>query len=405
MSQHHLARIFVLNTFFKACSILRFTDSAYIRPMSHPHSNPMPSGNNTSVQDSLLDIGLRSIETVTRVVPCPGDPSSLIELFRAFGQPLRNRTLADPPHDSQIFFNRCPFDISIAVGGPSPSIRFEIETQTVNPSLREYNNAAEHSIRAACERFGLDPTVFEQIRDILGHEWSIHPSGRISASGELYGKVYIMRHYRFQHAFVRWREVFTLLGHESAIASLERVLSTGFDIGVIAIDLLPPGQKPGVELYVATGPPRLIDQKELEQLGEAGAGYVSGDATKFVESLLGSAPWWGGVYCPVLVSYLIGADSIVTPTFFVPFPVKEGDRLLNDLEVSERVNRTLALFGLPTEPYTAALHALADRPLTETSSLHYFIGLRHHNGKPLMATYFTPPIFGEQVAHSLPVEA
>jgi hypothetical protein len=371
------------------------------------NSNPIlkHAEERASSEESLLDIGLRSIEKVTRVVPGAGDPAQLVELFRAFGEPLRERKISDPAHDSQIFFNRCPFDISVVVGGQNPSVRFEIETQTINPSLRDYNRAAETSIRNASDRFGLDPTVFEKIRDILGHEWSIHPSGRISANGELYGKAYIMRHYRFQHAFVHWREVFALLGHESAIASLERVLATGFEIGVIAVDILPHGQKPTLEIYVATGPPRLLNQTDLEMLGEAGAGYVQGDATKFVGSLLGSPPWWGGVYCPVLVSYVVDADSIMSPTFFVPFPVKEGERLLDDQEISNRVIRTHALFGLPDGPYKAALDALSDRPLTETSSLHYFVGLRHQNGKPLIGSYFTPPIFGEHVGNSLPVEA
>ncbi|MFM9026906.1 MAG: hypothetical protein ACKOQ6_02805, partial [Bacteroidota bacterium] len=100
----------------------------------------------------------------------------------------------------------------------------------------------------------------------------------------------------------------------------------------------------------------------------------------------------------------VGSDSIVAPTFFVPFPVKEGDRLLDDQEVSNRVRRTLSLFGLPDDPYNLALDALAERPLSETSSLHYFVGLRHHNGKPLIATYFTPPIFGERIGNSLPIE-
>ncbi|MFM9057232.1 MAG: hypothetical protein ACKOQY_11215 [Bacteroidota bacterium] len=370
------------------------------------NSNPIlkHTEEGTPSEESLLDIGLRSIEKVTRVVHGAGDSSQLVELFRALGEPLRDRVLSGPAHDSQLFFNRCPFDISIAIGGPSPSIRFEIETQTAKPSLREYNRAAETSIRNTSDQFGLDPSIFEQIRDILGHEWSIHPSGRISAAGELYAKAYIMRHYRFEHAFVRWREVFTLLGHESAIASLEHVLATGFEIGVIAVDILPHGQKPTIEVYIATGPPRLIDQAELERLGEAGIGYVQGDATKFVESLLGSPPWWGGIYCPVLVSYVVGSDSIVAPTFFVPFPVKEGDRLLDDQEVSNRVRRTLSLFGLPDDPYNLALDALAERPLSETSSLHYFVGLRHHNGKPLIATYFTPPIFGEHIGNSLPIE-
>jgi hypothetical protein len=314
--------------------------------------------------------------------------AALREALACFG----DRRAGDTPVASSLFINGCPFDLSVSFGARANEVRFEVETQTLPPSVEGFNQATRALLARVSRAGAHDPARFLRLWAALGHEWLAHPGARVTA-GETTWKCYLTTHYRFRERFTRWEAALDALALPAAAARLrDFVRASGWVFTGFGCSLIPGDEE--VEVYLMPPWKAAVSPADIEAVAAIAIGHHAGDFAAFVTDLLGPTPRRIGPPGALNVSFVADRSGLHTPTCFVPMPI-DLDRSgtpSSDALVAERVRAVLHRLGTGTAAYDRALSALAVAPLETTHLLHYFVSLRRKQGEPRLAVYFTPSV-------------
>ncbi len=135
-----------------------------------------------------------------------------------------------------------------------------------------------------------------------------------------------------------------------------------------------------VKVYITHSKPTV---EHLESLMTVCPNYVSGEAHRFCQTMMGSNITFGSRSPLTCFAFTSGNDA---PPFNVTLQLPLRDYVDNDAIAKQRIENFLS--STDRKIYKTILAAIADRPLEAGVGLHSFVSFTRYKGQPRTALYF-----------------
>lgn len=320
------------------------------------------------------------------------DKTNAVALFGLLSETWGQRPLSSGPEwASDITGDHSPYEFSLAFDGDRSELRFLMEVQT-QPMTME---SAWRASLDACERLSREFDIpLERLREVqdlfepkspdlrfaLWHAVCLRPGEPPDI------KIYLNPNAQGPEvAAIRVQEALARLGFSNTWKFLStEVLRPRDRLAYFSLDLSR-NTSARVKIYIAS--PGLTAD-EAEQLMETGPGYVSGEARRFCRNVLGGDGPFEGRSAGTCFAFTEEHDERpYTATLHLPLT----GYVENDMQPA----RALLGYLGPSQARTlsAALAAVAARPLDAGAGLIQWASMRWHGSQSRMTTYLCPEAY------------
>ena len=349
---------------------------------------------------SARQYGLQQVARLCDAIKLPEhEKAAAVRLFGLLSESWAQRPLSSGPEWlSDITGDHSPYEFSLAFDGRRCELRFLMEVQS-HPMTME---SAWGASLEACERLSREfDAPLERLREVqhlfepkcsdlrfaLWHAVCLRPSEPPDI------KIYLNPNAQGPEvAAERVEEALARLGFTNTWKFLStRVLKPRDRLAYFSLDLSR-NTSARVKIYLAQ--PGLTAD-EAEQLMETDSGYVSGEARVFCRNILGGdGPFdrhTGGT------CFAFTADRNERPyTTTLHLPLT--GYVENDLQPARALSRYLA--PSQADMLSAALAAVAARPLESDAGLIQWASMRWNDGGSRLTTYLCPEAYRAFAPHS-----
>jgi DMATS type aromatic prenyltransferase len=371
-------------------------------------NEPLPVDGASVAHRTFAEFGAERLDALCNGLGAPSASRELVELFRLLVRPWgAHRIGTVPRYVSNVADDQAPFELAIALSNGPPEIQVYVDPQGEPPTPRANLAAARDLLGVVADRFGVSLERFRAIESLFlpenpGPPFALWIGGSWTPGRDILLKIYLNPQVRGRAAAPEViREAMQHLGLGAAWRCVERTLSVrdGRDeLGIVALDLAPSGPT-RLKLYIRhhrASVPLILPVAQLT--GE----FEPND----VETFYGSLSETQGPFLDKPIATVFAfreAGSAAPEAVTLAFPI--GKYVANDEIARERIQRCLRAFGLPTDAYERAIHALAIRPLTARAGIHAHVTLRRLASGPRLGVYFASEAYGdmrwpEQPPHS-----
>lgn len=342
-------------------------------------------------------------ERLSALCDAAGDRSALEELSRLFSQlsaPWGQDLIgAAPRYPSNVADDQAPFEFSIAFSGGAPEVQFYVEPLGEPPSLESNMVVGRALLDAVAAQLGLPLRRLHAVADLF---FPPRPQGAFtlwigvsSAAGRAAQfKVYLNPQVQGPELSSQVvSEAMSRLGFAEPWAQVQRTLSRSperlDELAILSLDLCD-GDDARVKVYVRQHAAMLRD---ISALSGMAADARQEDVASFYSALAGSdGPF---LRKPVITELAFTDPGAARPAFAtLEFPI--GSYVATDQIASERIERCLKSFGLPTGTYRAAISGFATRPLQKRAGIHAHVTLRRVRDRPRVGIYFASEAYVSQ---------
>jgi len=194
-----------------------------------------------------------------------------------------------------------------------------------------------------------------------------------------------------EHAPELIQEALVRLGFPKAWKAISKTLvrrGTDLDeLKYISLDLSP-SPKARVKIYARH---QQCTVSDLEAAASASPWYQKDDVTGFMKIV---APEVENVFqgrAPLTCYAFVQGQGDGPANATTHFPI--NGYAAHDGEIAQRVLRCLHSLNLPTEPYTRAMKAFANRPLDRGIGLQAYVSFKRDHGKPRLTVYLPTEVY------------
>jgi DMATS type aromatic prenyltransferase len=321
----------------------------------------------------------------------------ILDLFRRFTSPWTDVPVGKAPHwPSLVGDDHTPYEFSLGLG-ESSELRIMSEPLGAVPSFRSNNEAALALLESLVRDFDIDLGRFRKVQDLFLPSKSSGAFGVWAAVGFAAGRQPEFKVYFDPEAQGRKlapkliQEALARLGFPKAWKIISQTLvrrGTDLDeLKYISLDLSP-SPKARVKIYARHEQCTVSD---LESAASASPSYQQEDVTQFMKIV---APDVGSMFhgrAPLTCyAFTQGrGDGPLNAT--THFPI--NGYAANDRDIAERVVQCLYSLKLPSDPYTRAMKAFANRPLERGIGLQAYVSFKRDHGKPRLTVYLPTEIY------------
>jgi DMATS type aromatic prenyltransferase len=296
------------------------------------------------------------------------------------------------PWRSEIADDNTPIELSVTFADGPPQVRVLFEPQGAEPHLSSLRDAAVALHHSLAERFDLDLSRFELVRDLFLPE-------RLEGAFALWSSVVFSRgkppsfkaYFNPQaagreHAPALVEEALCRLGLRRAwpaIAAYGTCRGPRLDeLKYFALDLSRDAHA-RVKVYVHH---HMASAAELEHVCLSSGEMRRGQALAFARAMRGGDEPMR-VRCPFTCHAFVGErdERAAAVTVYVPVAAYARD----DDAVRARVSDYLASEGLDAEVYDTIVRGYADRPLSAGIGLQSWVALRRYQGSTRITLYLS----------------
>ncbi len=356
---------------------------------------------------TFQEFGTARIQSLCEAVGYSAQDTETVKRFFTFmSHPWGARRIGTtPPWKSDITDDHTPFELSLAIEGGRPEVRFLMEAQSPQPGPTTLSSTWESGL-ALNERlsreFGVRLERFERVKELFE---PVAPNARFALwhafflkEGRPDIKVYVNPAARGpEHTQALIREALERMGFSGAWRCIsERVMRGDEQDQLIYFSLdLSAHRAARVKLYISH---QNTTAEELESVMSLGQEYIPGEAWVFCQALKGPNGRFGTARS-VLTCLAFTSDDDERPiSATLHVPVRCYTR--NDKESMERIR-------LLQEPRThavleQAVRALAHRPLDAGTGLIQWASMRRQGGKVRTTFYLATEAYGTPAQLAVP---
>jgi len=327
------------------------------------------------------------------------DVEQALDVVRRMLDPWGQWTIDTKPHwHSDACADGSPFELSMAIDGGAPELRFLVESLSTTHTLLGMQAAARALTHELQATYDLATHRLEQVEELFFPKEPKGLTAMMHAAILRPGKAPDFKIYLnpMAHGIDRAPEILkdalARLGFARAWRSVEAFARRGFDLDRIvylSLDLLATPHA-RVKVYF-----RQYDATALE-IDEAMAvspshdlGYVesfctdvSGHAGRFDKQAMGTC-----------LTYIAEDDERpINATFYVPLWTYAD----NDEVTRQRIRAALAKRDLPSATYEAGLRSIARRPLEAANGIHTYCSIKLVEKRPRITTYWSPELYSSR---------
>jgi DMATS type aromatic prenyltransferase len=361
-------------------------------------SGPSSSEGAAVAHRSFAEFGAERLAALCEGLGARSASRELVDLFRLLVHPWgAHRIGTVPRYLSNVADDQAPFEFAVAISKGPPEIQVYVDPQGEPPTPGANLAAARGLLELVATKFGVSLERFRAIESLFLPQdpeppFALWIGGSWTPERDLLLKIYLNPQVRGRaSARELIAEAMQLLGLERAWRAVERTLSLrdGRDeLGIVALDLGPSGST-RLKLYIRhhrASVPLILPIAQLT--GE----FEARDVETFYASLSGNL----GPFLDKPIATVFAfreAGSVAPEAVSLEFPI--GRYVENDEVARARIQRCLRAFGLATDAYERALHALAIRPLAARAGIHAHVTLRRLSSGPRVGVYFASEAYGD----------
>jgi DMATS type aromatic prenyltransferase len=293
-----------------------------------------------------------------------------------------------PPWASDITDDHSPFELSLAIDGGVPELRFLIEVQGEEPGVASNWEAARAMNERLAASSGVHLGRLTQVEDLFApttecHRFAMWHAVCLPPHARPEFKIYLNPQVRGKAgARALVEEAMVRLGFGDACAHLPEPQARE-EICYFSLDL---SDRPEARVKVYTAHHRAtIDRLEAAVAGASG--HAQGAVADFCESMAGSLGPFHGRPVLTCLSFVEGRSAPTTGT--IHFPVRSYAR--HDGVVRDRVLQYIHADAAPV--YHAGLDAFADRRLEDGVGMQTYVSLRLERGRRRLTVYLAPEVY------------
>jgi len=339
---------------------------------------------------TLLHHGTERLKNVCRVLGFSSeDEQRMVGVFARMGATWGGWPLGGSARwPSDITDDYSPFELSVAIDGGEPELRFLAEVQAELPTVESQWKAAWAFTEGLQRDYGVALDRARAIKDLFAPTFTCPRFGAWHAVSFARGrepefKLYLNPLARGRStARATVHEAMKRLGFAGAEAHLP---ATTADDAIVYFSLdLTATARARVKVYTAH---YNASPDHVERALRPASGHVQGQVGKFC-TMMGNS--WGPFNArPVqtCLAFTAGNESPTSGTVY--FPVRSYAD--SDLEVQERVLGYIHAEGEPI--YRAALGGFANRPLEDGVGMQTYVSLRQAPGGRRLTVYLSPEIY------------
>jgi DMATS type aromatic prenyltransferase len=323
------------------------------------------------------------------------DARTVLKFFRLLTSPWGERLIGTKPSwASDITDDHSPYELSLALDGQTPEVRFLVEAQDEPTTLQ---SSWEEGL-ALCERLhdeaGITLERLHRVRELFEPRspeasFSLWHAFGLKAGGKPDFKVYLNPMARGpgqESALIQ--EALDRLGFTGSWRFISReVMRRGAKDRIVYFSLdLSAGPAARVKLYVAHQDATVED---LEAVLSRGREYVPGEPRTFCRALSGGeGPFTAR---PPLTCFAFTSDDATRPfSSTLHFPLRAY--VEDDLHSVRAIRHVLEPRDLRL--FEQVMAAIADRPLEAGRGLVQWASLRHQRGQARTTFYLAPEAYG-----------
>jgi DMATS type aromatic prenyltransferase len=352
---------------------------------SHETRGPSPT---------LRELGIRQLAALATV--SEGLTHDLPRIAEVFGDLLGSsatrRVHEAPAYASDVVDDHTPFELSLAIGGTAPELRFLVEPVLGDGSLAARWQAARAVGERLRDRHGADLRRLDRIADLF------EPRGDQGLLALWYAAGFRPDRAPEWKAYVDLRAQ----GSERARAVLEQALDR---LGLAAAY---------PRLMCAVGARDLLDELVYFSLDLADHARARvkvylrhhhaaiGDLERVIESAGGAEPGEVGAFCatvlghtgpyrsrPLVSCWAFTGGEPSGATLYAPIAYYVRD----DAEARARILRWMDRVEIEPGGYERALAAFARRPLESGVGMHSYVSFKRDGGLPRVTAYLAPEAY------------
>ncbi|MDC0675898.1 tryptophan dimethylallyltransferase family protein [Nannocystis radixulma] len=370
-------------------------DVNHERAVTRPHHHvPVYASTRYPDDASYLDVACDKLRraAVALDVP-PARQADMTALLRRLCRPWGDAPVARPRYWSNVSLEGMPFELSYAWGGGREwELRMSFETLAETPTPEAGLDVCRAFTRRLADEPGAGISRYLAVEDlfvaptVVGMSPMAH--GISWTPGAAPGlKIYLNPNIAgYEHGVARTSEAMERLGLARAWRSVCDGLA---ELGVaprpvvVAMDLSAASEA-RVKIYL---PHLEVDAEAIDRQSAIAANHVPGAFAAALRRVTGhTGPAWRKV--PVTCLTLVAGDSTAAAaTLYVPL----NPDLADDAAACAAVSGFVREAGGDPSSYAALLHAIADRPLTD-SATHNFVSFRP-GPQPRFAVYLAPGVY------------
>jgi DMATS type aromatic prenyltransferase len=325
------------------------------------------------------------------------DPNTnpLLPAFAHMVKPWGSRQIGTRPvYKSDASNDYTPYEYSIALGSHGPEMRFIVEAQGEEATLKSNQIAARELSEKMGRDFGTPLARLNQVEDLFFPE---NPQGLFSAwhavcwrpDTELDYKIYMNLHASGSENAPRvLREAMTRLGLEEAWRNtFTRPDRHGQDVPVYFSLDLSSRREARIKVYQRHF---CASAADVEAVASLAKGYRRGDATALFQAM---APSHHGAFTakPVMTCFSFIEGESVPTNVTLYFPISAYSA--HDGISADRLRSYMGREGVPTEYFESAVRNYATRPMYDGNGMISYIGVRREQAGQRMNVYFGPEAY------------
>jgi DMATS type aromatic prenyltransferase len=345
----------------------------------------------------------RQLQALAGALGLKREVAEYVDLQRFLFDPWSTQRIpAAAPYPSAIGDDHSPYEYSLAFSRRDVELRILFEAQGETPSAKANQLAAEAVNERLRERFAVDFSRFDRVRDLflpeepqphfsLWHAVCLNPGKapdfkiylNPAAQGPKNARPLVreaMRRLGFGHATERLLEN---IGSRGATADEVRYFS---------LDLSADRQA-RVKVYFAH---QGVTARELESAFAYAPTHRKGDVIAFCDAMVGRRGPFTDKPMTSCFSFVTGSDKPSSATLHVPV----AHYLQNDEAISRRVRSFLDAHKLCGNAFARALRAMTDRPLDGEAGLQSYASYRREKHGLRVTVYLSPELFTEHEERS-----
>jgi DMATS type aromatic prenyltransferase len=340
---------------------------------------------------SLADHVGRRLATLCDLCDFGQDGKRVVDTFRELVAPWADRSVGlSSPWRSEIADDHTPIELSVTFADGEPQVRILFEPQGAEPTLSSYREAALALHRSLAQRFDVDLSRFELVRELFLPEraegafalWSsvVFSRGKPPSFKAYFNPQAAGRH----QAPALVEEALCRLGLRRAWPAVARYATCRGprldELKYFSLDLSR-DEHARVKVYVQH---HGVSAAELEHACLGSAEMCRGQALAFVRAMRGGDEAMR-VRSPFTCHAFVAErdERAAAVTVYVPVAAYARD----DDAIRARVADYLASARLDPQTYETMLRGYADRPLSDGIGLQSWVALRRYQGSTRITVY------------------